>query len=67
MSCSRKEIDEIGGVGTQIGTIGLAESALLVRIPEWERALYSRPPGANTTFSGFESGPRIDRGKHGFG
>ena len=51
----KKEIDENGGVATQIRPIRFCKSALLMVNSEWER---SRSPGAKSRFSGFESGPR---------
>ncbi len=46
------------GGGTEIVTLGFAESALLLRILERELELHSRLPGANARFSVFETGTK---------
>ena len=51
----KKEIDENRGVATWIRGLGFCKMALLMVNPEWEWELYGRSPGANATFSVFET------------
>ena len=49
-------MDEVGGVGTQIPTIGFSENQVLHTDAKEVRVLYGGPAGANITFSVFETG-----------
>ena len=49
-------MDEIGGVGTQITTLGFCKNQVLHTDAKEVRVLYGGSPGANSTFSVFETG-----------